>query len=45
MVITSVPSGFICPLLGVTQGDQITVGGSWTNVPPAGSTPLTFTNP
>jgi hypothetical protein len=45
LLITNVPSGIFCPLLGVAAGDPITVSGSWTNSPPAGSTPLTFTNP
>ncbi|GAA1743410.1 hypothetical protein [Aeromicrobium alkaliterrae] len=43
--ITSTPSGFLCPILGVAAGQDITVSGSWTNTPPAGSGPLTITNP
>lgn len=42
LFITNTPTGFICPLLGVAQGDPITVAGSWTNVPPAGSTQISI---
>lgn len=40
--IVTTPSGFLCGLLGVSLGDDITVAGSWTNVPPAGSSPLSI---
>ena len=38
--ISGTPSGFLCPILGVANGQDIEVGGSWTNTPPAGSTNL-----
>jgi hypothetical protein len=43
--IDDVPQGFLCPILGVAQGQDIEIDGSWTNVPPSGSTNLTITNP
>ncbi len=38
--ITSVPSGFLCTILGVAKDQTIAVGGTWTNTPPSGSTNL-----
>jgi hypothetical protein len=38
--ISGTPSGFLCPILGVANGQDIEVGGSWTNTPPSGSTGL-----
>ena len=43
--ITDTPTGFLCPILGVAQGQDVVADGSWTNVPPTGSTPLTFAVP
>lgn len=37
VTITDTPTGFLCQLLGVHQGDSTSVGGSWTNLTPAGS--------
>lgn len=45
LTITDPPVGKICPLTGFAQGQSFTVQGSWTNVPPAGSGPLTLANP
>lgn len=45
MEITDVPAGFLCAFLGVAEGQDIHVEGSWTNVPPTGSGPLTFAVP
>jgi hypothetical protein len=45
LTIIDTPSGFICPLLGWEQGDHITVSGSWTNTPPAGSSQLNIGTP
>lgn len=36
--VASVPSGFLCPLLGYAQGQDVDVDGSWTN----SGTPITF---
>ncbi|MBU2695098.1 hypothetical protein [Pimelobacter sp. 30-1] len=45
LVITAV-SGNLCALtLDMRVGDEIEVGGYWTNVPPAGSAPLALANP
>ncbi|OUZ10551.1 hypothetical protein BHE97_07280 [Aeromicrobium sp. PE09-221] len=41
LVIADVPSGFLCPLLGVGQGQDIEVEGSWTNT----SAPVTLSTP
>ncbi|MDF1705604.1 MAG: hypothetical protein P1U38_12600 [Aeromicrobium sp.] len=40
LTITSNPSGFLCPILGLAKNQTIEVGGSWTNTPPSGSTNL-----
>jgi hypothetical protein len=45
LTITDVPSGVLCPILGVAQGDAILVSGSWTSTPPPGGAALTITNP
>jgi hypothetical protein len=42
LTIADTPSGLLCPLLGVAQGDHITVSGLWTNTPPAGSTQVSI---
>ncbi|WP_017933021.1 hypothetical protein [Nocardioides sp. Iso805N] len=34
-----------CFLIGVAAGDSVSVGGSWTNTPPSGSTAVSITNP
>lgn len=39
VVITDTPAGFLCPILGVAQGDQISVAGTWVG------NGLTITNP
>ena len=31
VVISNTPSGFLCPVLGVAQGQDIEFDGSWTN--------------
>ncbi len=31
VVISNTPSGFLCPILGVAQGQDIEIDGSWTN--------------
>ncbi len=43
--ISGTPSGFLCPILGWANGQDIQVGGTWTNTPPAGSGPLTIAVP
>lgn len=43
--IATNPVGFLCPILGVAQGQNIDVSGSWTNVPPSGSSPITLATP
>ncbi|KRF19046.1 hypothetical protein ASG90_03970 [Nocardioides sp. Soil797] len=45
LTISDVPVGFLCSILGVAQGQSIEVNGTWQNVPPAGSTAMTITNP
>lgn len=45
LAINDNPSGLLCGLIGVSNGDPITVGGSWTNTPPSGSTAVSITNP
>ncbi|MFJ9313613.1 hypothetical protein ACIRN4_05415 [Pimelobacter simplex] len=39
------PTGALCVSLDILPGDEFAVGGYWTNVPPAGSGPLTISNP
>ncbi|MEG9227514.1 hypothetical protein [Aeromicrobium sp. Sec7.5] len=43
--IVSTPAGFICPIIGVAKDQDIKIGGTWTNTPPAGSGPLTIAVP
>ncbi|GAA1743418.1 hypothetical protein [Aeromicrobium alkaliterrae] len=43
--ISSTPAGFLCPILGWANGQDIAVSGTWTNTPPAGSGPLTLVAP
>ena len=42
MEISSVPSGFLCPILGVAMGQDVDISGAFTNVPPSGSGPITI---
>lgn len=44
LTITSTPTGFLCPILGVASGQDITVDGTWTNSPPAGSSNFIIAN-
>ncbi|KRF19045.1 hypothetical protein ASG90_03965 [Nocardioides sp. Soil797] len=34
LVITDAPSGFVCGILGLAQGQSVEGGGSWQSVPP-----------
>lgn len=43
--IADVPAGFLCPALGVAQGQDNEVQGSWINLPPGGSGPLALMRP
>lgn len=45
LVISEPPSGFLCPILGIAQGQDIEIDGHWTNVPPTGSTQISLTAP
>ncbi len=42
MEISSPPSGFVCPILGVAMGQDVDISGAFTNVPPSGSGPITI---
>lgn len=45
LVITAAGGTYCALVLDMRVGDEIEVGGHWTNVPPAGSTALTVDNP
>lgn len=39
------PTGSMCVTLDLQSGDNVAVGGSWTNTPPSGSAALDISNP
>lgn len=45
LTIIDDPVGYLCPIPGLAKDQTFRVSGSWTNLPPAGSDPLTFTSP
>lgn len=45
LTIVDEPIGYLCPIPGLAKDQTFEVEGYWTNVPPAGSGPLTMANP